>query len=65
MKAVQLVDGVAVVNRKACIGCGLCVTKCPSGAARLVPKPESEVVHPPVDFEAWERERLRNRGLAD
>jgi ferredoxin len=64
VKAVQLVDGVAVVNRKACIGCGLCVTKCPSGAARLVPKSESEVVHPPVDFEAWERERLRNRGLA-
>ncbi len=56
-------DGVSVVDREKCIGCGLCVTGCPNSVARLEKRPESEFVNPPVDFEAWEHERLRNRGL--
>lgn len=55
--------GVSVVDRERCIGCGLCVTGCPNGVARLEKKPESEIVNPPADFEAWEHMRLRNRGL--
>ncbi|MCJ7422810.1 4Fe-4S binding protein [Candidatus Bathyarchaeota archaeon] len=61
--AVSERGGVSVVDRKKCIGCGLCVTGCPNGVAKLEKKPESEIVNPPVDFEAWEHERLRNRGL--
>jgi electron transport complex protein RnfB len=56
-------DGVSVVDRKRCIGCGLCATGCPNNVARLEPKPESEIVHPPADFATWGRERLLNRGL--
>lgn len=56
-------DGASVVDREHCIGCGLCVTGCPSGVAQLVRKPESEIVHPPADFPTWENERLRNRGI--
>ncbi|MDH5448311.1 MAG: 4Fe-4S binding protein [Candidatus Bathyarchaeota archaeon] len=56
--------GVSAVDREKCIGCGLCVTGCPNGVARLEKKPESEIVNPPADFEAWEHERLRNRGLS-
>jgi ferredoxin len=54
---------VSVVDRKKCIGCGLCVTGCPNGVAKLEKRPESEIVNPPVDFETWEHERLRNRRL--
>ncbi len=56
-------DEVPVIDRKKCIGCGLCVTGCESGAARLVRKPEDEIVPPPADLKTWEQQRLRNRGL--
>lgn len=55
--------GVSVVDLEKCIGCGLCATGCPNAVAKLVKKPESEIVDPPADFEAWEHERLRNRDL--
>lgn len=56
-------NGVSVVDRRKCIGCGLCVTGCPNGVAKLEKKPEKEIVSPPANFEAWEHERLHNRGL--
>jgi Na+-translocating ferredoxin:NAD+ oxidoreductase subunit B len=58
-------DGFSVVDMARCIGCGLCVTGCPNNVARLERKAEAELVHPPKDFAAWERERLHNRGLVD
>lgn len=63
VRAISEKDGASVVNREKCIGCGLCTTGCPNGAARLEKKPDSEIVTPPADFETWERERLRDRGL--
>jgi ferredoxin len=61
--AISEKGGVSIVDRKKCIGCGLCVTGCPNGVAKLEKKPASEIVNPPADFEAWEHERLHNRGL--
>ena len=51
------------MDRSRCIGCGLCVTGCPNDVARLVRKPEAEIVHPPRDFAEWEHDRLGNRDL--
>jgi electron transport complex protein RnfB len=62
--AIEQRDGISVVLSDKCIGCGLCVTGCAQRAVRLRRKPDAALVTPPVDFEAWERERLRNRGLA-
>jgi electron transport complex protein RnfB len=56
-------NGLSAVQPQRCIGCGLCVTGCPHGAVRLLPRPEEQRLTPPLDFAAWERERLRNRGL--
>jgi electron transport complex protein RnfB len=65
VNAVSENDEVTVVDQKACIGCGLCVTGCPTEAAKLLRKPDDEIVPPPVDFATWEQERLRNRGLIE
>ncbi len=61
--AISEMDSVAVVDLKRCIGCGLCVTGCPNGAAKLERKPEDQIVDPPINFNAWEQQRLRNRGM--
>jgi ferredoxin len=63
MHAISDKDGVAGVDRSKCVGCGLCVTGCPNGVAKLQRKSDSEIKDPPSDYEAWELERLRNRGL--
>lgn len=63
VSAISLQDEHAVVDREKCIGCGLCVTGCPDKVAKLVLKPEPEIIHPPTNFREWEEMRLRNRGI--
>ena len=51
------------VIKDRCIGCGLCVTTCPSEAIRLVPRPAEEVETPPANETAWYEERAKKRGV--
>jgi Na+-translocating ferredoxin:NAD+ oxidoreductase subunit B len=50
----------AVVAER-CIGCGLCVSGCVHGAARLEPRPDADIDHPPLNYAAWEEARRRHR----
>ncbi len=59
MEALDDNDGVTAVNLDRCIGCGLCVSTCTTGALRLVAK-EKPVV-PPKDRRALYLKILRER----
>ena len=41
MDAIEIVDEKAVVNPENCVGCGLCVTSCPTASIRLVRRAEA------------------------
>jgi Fe-S-cluster-containing hydrogenase component 2 len=47
------------VDEDRCIGCGLCVTTCPSGALSL--KAKEKTVQPPKDQAALYRKLLQER----
>lgn len=51
MEAITAMDKKAVsISLNRCIGCGICVTRCPSGALSLMKKPEEYT--PPQTFGA-------------
>jgi len=63
VNAIREGEGSYVVAKERCIGCGLCVTTCPSGAIRLIRKDPEELAPPPKDEMTWYEERARLRGV--
>jgi Pyruvate/2-oxoacid:ferredoxin oxidoreductase delta subunit len=59
MQAIVEDNGLCRVDEARCIGCGLCVTTCPSGAIKLVPKAASKA--PPDDSRALYMAMFRDR----
>lgn len=51
------------VNPDLCIGCGLCVSTCPSRSITLKRRPESAIVEPPENEADWYRQRATMRGV--
>jgi Fe-S-cluster-containing hydrogenase component 2 len=62
MEAVQLVNEKASIDIDKCIGCGLCVSTCPTDSMTLVRKPDSEQSNVPQDIIKASIELGRTRG---
>jgi Fe-S-cluster-containing hydrogenase component 2 len=45
-EALQLQDGQVAITQEKCVGCGLCVSACPQGSFRMVPRPEYPTIYP-------------------
>ncbi len=50
VQAVQMDDGVPIVDRDWCIGCGVCATVCPTNAAVLAVRKDKPGVRPAKTF---------------
>jgi len=50
MEALRLDDGKVMLDVDRCIGCGLCVTTCPTDSLSLTRKPESAQPYVPRDI---------------
>ncbi len=50
MEALHLNDKKAVLDLNRCIGCGLCVTTCPTHSLSLVRKPKRKQPYVPKDI---------------
>ncbi len=62
MGAIKEDDGYRVIPER-CIGCGVCTSTCPTGAIRLVRRPDSELESLPSGLEDWAVKRMGERGM--
>lgn len=63
MDAIVEQNGGYAVQPERCIGCGVCVSTCPTESITLLRKPESEQDAPPANIVEWYMARAQNRGV--
>jgi Na+-translocating ferredoxin:NAD+ oxidoreductase RNF subunit RnfB len=63
VNAIEKVGEVYRSRREQCIGCGLCVSKCPVRAIKLIRKPAEDQLIPPEDEVQWNEKKAAARGM--
>ncbi|NNF98830.1 MAG: 4Fe-4S binding protein [Desulfobacteraceae bacterium] len=64
VSAISETDDVYTVHPEQCIGCGLCISSCPTDAIELVRRENAQEMLPPQNESEWYKERGRIRGVA-
>ena len=65
MGAIVKEAGTYRVQPQRCIGCGVCLSTCPTGAIALVPRPEAEQEPIPENLQQWGEKRAAQRWGTD
>lgn len=63
VQAVAEIDQTFEIDPGRCIGCGLCISTCPSESIALVHRQPDEFTPVPADEQAWFEARGRSRGV--
>ncbi len=63
VNAITEQNGEYAVIREKCIGCGLCISTCPTESIALLHRAAGEYTPPPENETAWFEERGRARGV--
>jgi H+/Na+-translocating ferredoxin:NAD+ oxidoreductase subunit B len=63
VRAIEAGEDAHRVIKEKCIGCGLCISTCPTEAIELIRKQPEEMILPVKNEEAWMEERARQRGV--
>jgi ferredoxin len=63
INAIEEGDEAFEIIKEKCIGCGLCITKCPDEAISLHRREEKDILIPPSDEMDWYKQRGKNRGV--
>jgi Fe-S-cluster-containing hydrogenase component 2 len=62
MEAIKENEGAMEVDLTRCIGCGLCISVCPTEAIRLIEKEQRKI--PPKEFDELLSNMAKERGVA-
>ncbi|MBW1847101.1 MAG: 4Fe-4S binding protein [Deltaproteobacteria bacterium] len=63
VNAIEEGEDVYEIVPEKCIGCGICISTCPSDAIKLIHKPKEDILTPPIDRDNWFEERGKVRGV--
>ncbi len=63
VNAIEEGDDAYDIIKDKCIGCGLCITTCPTEAISLVKKASEEIEQPPANEAEWFKVRGQRRGV--
>lgn len=63
VNAIESDDDVFTVIEDKCIGCGLCISTCPTDSIQLVRRAAADITQRPKDEEDWLKVRGGNRGI--
>lgn len=63
MDAITIIDETAWIDPKRCIGCGVCISECPTEALKFEQKDAEEQYDPPANLFETYMNIAKERGL--
>lgn len=63
-QALSVPAGTCEIDMVRCVGCGLCIQECSTGAFILTRRQVEELIEPPENYKEWMAQRAETRGIS-